>query len=316
MKLKIVSIGLLLASVILGCLSSAIAKEPPVAKLVQVNGAVEYSRNGTTWRPVRRTKYLFAGYHIKTGADGSAKLINQQSGMAQDLGGNSQISITEGDVTVVSGSLSAPKQESASIFQGLSNKFAKAQRYTTVRRSVSKPSEEKVCDSKVRTVRKVTLSPSYPDLVWRNACPEYSYRLVIDGEAHMVAANSNSEMIRFPVAGVADGDHSYRVEVLDNDGIVYIPKKDSSFSWINSSDEKKIMSSIKGHGDDIFLSTDLLESEKMLVAAMDTYRAYFNENPDDNDMRPLLIKAYQDLKLSNLKENEARLYNASLEEDF
>lgn len=231
MKLKIVSMGLLLASVMLGFTSTAAAKEPPVAKLVQVTGAVEYSRNGTTWRPVRRTKYLFAGYQIKTGADGSAKLINQKSGMAQDLGSNSEIAITEADATVVSGSLSAPKSESASIFQGLSNKFAKAQRYTTVRRSVTK-ADDSACDSKVRTIRKVTLSPNHPDLVWRNACPEYSYRLVIDGTTHEVSANANSEMIRFPVSGVSKGDHTYRVEVLDNDGIVYIPKKDSSFAWI------------------------------------------------------------------------------------
>jgi hypothetical protein len=49
---------------------------------------------------------------------------------------------------------------------------------------------------------------------------------------------------------------------------------------------------------------------------MDIYRDYFTENPDDNDMRPLLIQSYQGLKLSNLRENEARLYNASLEENF
>jgi hypothetical protein len=54
----------------------------------------------------------------------------------------------------------------------------------------------------------------------------------------------------------------------------------------------------------------------MYIAAMDTYREYFNENPDDNDMRPLLIQSYQDLKLSDLRVNEARLYNAMLEEDF
>ncbi|MBV1877075.1 MAG: hypothetical protein KUG79_05495 [Pseudomonadales bacterium] len=315
MKLKFIRMGLLLAAIVLGLTSPASAKEPPVAKLVQVSGEVQYSRNGTTWRAVRRTKYLFAGYKIKTGADGQAKLINQQSGQAQQLSSNSEISIMDGEVKVVSGSLSAPKTESANILQGLSNKFAKAQRYTTVRRSVSKPGEAS-CDSKVRTIRKVALSSNYPNLVWRNACPEYSYRLVIDDTVHEIAANSNAEMIRFAVENVAEGEHSYRVEVLDNDGIVYIPKRDSTFSWVGTSQEGKILSALKGFGDDIFLSTDLLESNLMFVAAMDVYRQYFDENPDDNDMRPLLIGAYHDLKLSDLKKNEARLYNASLEEDF
>ena len=68
--------------------------------------------------------------------------------------------------------------------------------------------------------------------------------------------------------------------------------------------------------DDAFLSSDLLEAQNMFVAAMDSYRSHFSENPDDNDMRPLLIQSYQGLKLSNLRENEARLYNASLEENF
>jgi hypothetical protein len=69
-------------------------------------------------------------------------------------------------------------------------------------------------------------------------------------------------------------------------------------------------------GDDVFVAADVLEANNMTVAAMDAYRAYFQENPDDNDMRPLLIGSYNDLKLSNLKDSEARLYNASLEEDF
>ena len=49
---------------------------------------------------------------------------------------------------------------------------------------------------------------------------------------------------------------------------------------------------------------------------MDAYRGYFADNPDDNDMRPLLIGAYQNLKLDNLRKSEARRYQAALEEDF
>ena len=315
MKSKIVGITTLIAFILLSVSNAAAGREPPVAKLVQVSGEVEYSRNGTTWRDVKRTKYLFSGYRIKTGADGGGKLIDPNSGMAQSLGPNSQIEITDTGVTLVSGSLSKPEQESSSIFQGLSNKFAKAQRYTTVRRSVT-TKDEQACDNKVRTIRKVTLSASFPDLVWRNACPEFSYRLIIDGQVHDVAAHSNAEMIRYSIAAVSVGEHTYRVEVLDNDGTVYIPRKDSTFIWIDGGQEKKILTEIKGFGDDVFLSTNLFESENMYIAAMDTYREYFNENPDDNDMRPLLIQSYQDLKLSDLRVNEARLYNAMLEEDF
>lgn len=324
MKLKGMVIGLLLGSSLLALTNVAAARNPPVAKLVQVHGAVEYSRNGKTWRPVRRTKYLFSGYKIRTGKDGRGKLINQKSGMAQKLGPNSEITVNDcpddalqecSNISLVSGSLSKPKEESSSIFQGLANKFAKAQRYTTVRRSIT-TSDDKICDSKVRTIREITLSPSHPDLVWRNACPEYSYRLLIDGVAHEIVARSNAEMIRYSVAGVTAGVHSFRVEVLDNDGTVYIPRKDSKFVWIDNKAEKKILANLKQYSDDVFLRTNLLESENMHVAAMDAYREYFTDNPDDNDMRPLLIQSYQELKLSDLRENEARLYNASLVDDY
>jgi len=315
MKLNIIGILVLLTSLLTGFSQTAEAREPPVAKLVQVNGTVEYSRNGKVWRPVRRTKYLFSGYQIKTGADGGGKLINQKTGMAQSLGANSEIAVSESEIALVSGTLSKPVEESSSIFEGLSNKFSKAQRYTTVRRSVTKEGGDE-CDSKVRTIRKLSLSSEYPNLVWRNACPEYSYNLIIDGENHPISANANAEMIRFEVQGIDSGDHTYRVEVMDNDGTVYIPRKDSTFTWIDKKAEKQILSDVAKFEDDAFLASDVLESQNLFVGALDLYRVYFDENPDDNDMRPLLIKAYQELKLSNLRANEARLYSAALEDDY
>lgn len=315
MKLKKFSQAAMMVMTLLGLSTTAVAKEPPVAKMVQIEGTVEYSRNGTDWRPVTRTKYLFTDYSIKTGADGGGKLINQQNGMAQEMGPNSEITVGEDSIALVSGSLSEPKSESASVFEGLSNKFAKAQRYTTVRRSVHK-ADDSACENKVRTIRDVTLSPAYPDLVWRNACPEYSYKLVINDEVIDIPAQSTSEMIRYTVTDVEPGEHTYRVEVLDKDGTVYIPRSDSTFTWVDAKTEQEIMKEVATAGDDAFLKSGILESKDMYVAAMDSYREYFQENPDDNDMRPMLIQSYQELKLDNLRESEARLYNAALEEGY
>jgi hypothetical protein len=315
MKAKQLGLCLLVSLLVSITSSQVFAKEPPVAKLVQIEGQVEYSRNGTRWNPVRRTKYLFAGYHIRTGKDGSGTLINQESGMSQELGSNSEIEINSGNVMVIAGSLSEPQEEETSLFQSLMNKFAKAQRYTTVRRSVN--SGDEACDNKVRTIRNVTVSPGHSDLVWRNACPEFSYKLVIDdGTPIDVPAQSTSEMIRYDVASSSTGEHSYRVEVLDKDGTVYIPNKDSKFQVMSAAEEKELAAVLVQVGDDILLETNLLEEKGLYVAAMDAYREYFQENPDDNDMRPLLIQSYQDLKLSNLRESEARLYNSALEEDY
>lgn len=316
MKLKTIGLSLVIGLLVSAASTQLVAKEPPVAKLVQVEGKVEYSRNGSRWNPVRQTKYLFSGYFIRTGADGSGRLINQSSGESQELRSNSVIQITDGNIEALSGSLSEPMEEDVRLFKSLLNKFAKAQRYTTVRRSVNTGGKAD-CDSKVRTIRNVTVSPSHSDLVWRNACPEFSYKLVVDGGVAIdVPAQSTSEMIRYSVAGVEPGEHSYHVEVLDKDGTVYIPRKESRFTVLTGAQEKEITDMLHQIGDDIFLSTNLLEENGMYVAAMDAYRDYFQENPEDNDMRPLLIQSYQDLKLSNLRESEARLYNAALEEDY
>lgn len=315
MKFSKQMLGLLLGLMTLMA-GAAVAKEPPVAKLVDVDGEVAYSRNGEDWSPVNRTKYLFSGYHIRTGEDGTGKLVNQAEGTARSLFNNTVIHISEGEILVVAGRLSEPTEEDTSVFESLMNKFAKAQRYTTVRRSMTAPGESP-CDNKVRTIREVTVSPSHSDLVWRNACPEYSYKLVIDNQREIeIPAHSTAEMIRYSVAEVGYGEHSYRVEVLDNDGTIYIPRRDSKFTVLNADQEEDIMEQLEAVGDDIFLETTVLEENGLHVAAMDAYREYFRQNPSDNDMRPLLIQSYQELKLSNLRESEARLYNANLEQDF
>ena len=291
------------------------ASVPPVAKLVEPQGNVEYRRGASDWKVVKRTKYLFEGYGVRTGEDGSVRLISQVNGDSRQLRGGSEIQISDSDVNLISGELSDSISGDASFYQSLNNKFAKAQRYTTVRRSAGIGDTDS-CDSKVRTIRKISISNAYPDLVWRNACPEYSYRLVIDnGSPIEVSAQSTSEMIRYNVSQVTPGEHTFRVEVMDNDGIIYIPKRDSVFSVLTAEQEKVVLSELEQIEDDVILGANVLEQNGLFVAMMDIFREHFAENPDDNGLRPLLIQAYQDLKLSNLREREARLYNASLNED-
>ena len=126
MKIKTISLSLVMGLLLSGVSFQLTAKEPPVAKLVQIEGNVEYSRNGKRWSPVRRTKYLFSGYHIRTGEDGSGKLINQSTGKSQQLGSNSVIEVSQNGIEVIDGSLSEPADEEVSLFQSLLNKFAKA----------------------------------------------------------------------------------------------------------------------------------------------------------------------------------------------
>ena len=317
MKFKLLGQFLSLA-ILISVFSTAMAsKGPPVAKLCEVEGEVLYSRDGKKWIPVRRTKYLFPGYQVLTGAkSGSGKIINHSTGESQALGSDTLVKVTEGNISLVSGRLSEPEQELASLSQSLLNKFSRAQRYTTVRRSAT-TDEQQLCDKvKVLTIRNVTLSPTHSDLVWRSACPDFSYNLIIDdGEPVAVLAEYDAEMIRYRVSNVAPGEHTYRVEVLDKGSAIYVPRAESKFTVITAEREKEVIDALEQIDDDIFLEANLLEENGLHVAAMDVYRDYFKENQEDNDMRPLLIQSYQNLKLTELRENEARSYNAALEDD-
>ena len=313
MNQKITALFSLIALLALG--NATKASVPPVAKLVEPQGNVEYRRGTSDWKVVKRTKYLFEGYGVRTGEDGTVRLISQVNGDSRQLRGGSEVQVSDSGVNLISGELSDSISGDASFYQSLNNKFAKAQRYTTVRRS-SGIGDTDSCDSKVRTIRKISISNAYPDLVWRNACPEYSYRLVIDnGSPIEVSAQSTSEMIRYNVSQATPGEHTFRVEVMDNDGIIYIPKRDSVFSVLTAEQEEVVLSELEQIEDDVILGANVLEQNGLFVAMMDIFREHFAENPDDNGLRPLLIQAYQDLKLSNLREREARLYNASLNED-
>lgn len=283
-----------------------IAANPPVAKLTQPIGVVEYSVNGNTWRPAPRIKYLFKGYGVRTGNDGSAKLINQASGLAQILGKNSRIEIIEGAIEVHGGEVSQPKEDSSTVWQSILNKFALAQKYTTVRRGSN------ACDTRVR-LADVTLSATYPDLVWRNVCPEYYYRLIIDGIAIEIPPKASAEMIRYSVPDLSLGEHTYKVEVLDADGTVFSPHS-SIIIMLTASEEKELAGRLAKHADDIYEFTSALNETNLLVAAMDQWRDYFTQYPEEKDLRPLLAEAYARLRLDNLRDREARLYQSQVDQ--
>ena len=83
--------------------------------------------------------------------------------------------------------------------------------------------------------------------------------------------------------------------------------------WLSADEDKALNDSIaqvqSTTANSNFAVASLLDEKGLLVAAMDLYRKHFADNKDDNDMRPLLIRAYYELKLADLKQKEALLYN-------
>lgn len=314
MKSTLMKIGVMLISILfLGVGSAAFAKGPPVAMLTQVKGTIEYSKDGAKWKKVRRNKFLFEGYSVRTGGDGSAKLVNQVTNMSRDVGANTEFKMGKKGGQLVSGNLSDPTAVSGNLVASLNTRFAKAQRYTTVRRSVNKQKK-----MKLNTIKQITLSAAHPDLVWQGMGEDISYKLTVDNTSYNVPATAEN-MVRFTVPTLSAGQHAYSVELIKDGEVVFKPRKSLEITWLGGSALdafNKGLNDVKAAapGDD-FLIANYLEQEGLAVAAMDVYRKYFTENADDIDMYPMLIKAYHDLKLKDLKKDEAVKYNQMLEAD-
>ena len=283
----------------------------PVAKLSQLEGTVEFSRDGEGWEVLSRNKYLFTGHEVRTGADGSAKLSSQASGEIRDLGASTHLRVVEAGIEVLAGSgLGASGDAAGGFWQGVENKFATSQRYTTVRRSVKKAEDL----PKIDTARKLVLTAEHPEVVWSNAGPEFSYVLRVGTERFSVAPTSTAEMIRFALPEMAPGEYEYEMLILLDGEEVYAPRRPGKLTWLAGPEADWVHTEVQArkadpNQNDVFALAEVYEGAGLLVPVMDLYRDFFQTYPEENEMRPLLIKAYHDLKLMDLKEKEAITFN-------
>jgi len=187
--------------------------------------------------------------------------------------------------------------------------FMNALRYNIVQRSVSSAH----ANLKLNTAKKVTISKEYPDLVWQHIGPEYSYRLFIDHQYFEISVDKNSSIVRFKTPELSSGAHKYMVQVLKDGRVVYHPPKAHTLYVLSDREqadlleEKQFIEEI--NPENKFLLGNYMEEKGLIVVAMDEYRRFFEQNPDENQMRPYLIKVYNDLKLSELKLTEIKKYN-------
>ena len=283
----------------------------PVAKLSQLEGTVEFSRDGEGWEVLSRNKYLFPGHEVRTGADGSAKLSSQASGEIRDLGASTHLRVVEAGIEVLAGSgLGASGDAAGGFWQGVENKFATSQRYTTVRRSVKKAEDL----PKIDTARKLVLTAEHPEVVWSNAGPEFSYVLRVGTDRFSVAPTSTAEMIRFALPEMAPGEYEYEMLILLDGEEVYAPRRPGKLTWLAGPEADWVHTEVQArkadpNQNDVFALAEVYEGAGLLVPVMDLYRDFFQTYPEENEMRPLLIKAYHDLKLMDLKEKEAITFN-------
>jgi hypothetical protein len=309
-KFTVKAIFILFVGIIF-CVPITASPNEPVTLLLQAKGKVEYRNGGKEWKRVHRNKFLFEGYRVRTGSDGSCKLLNEQTNTLKTLTENSEVEIHADGAVAVEGGLSE-EQPIVSILGNLKRKFVKVQRYTVVLRSAHKKQDV----SQENVPPGLVLSQDYPDLVWENSGAEYSYRLIIGDNVFDVPA-ADGDTVRFRLPQMKSGGFAYKIQVLRDGNVICDPLKSGTLYWMSDEErnafQKGIQSVREIDPDNGFLIANYMDEQGISVAAMDLYRKFFRENPDTNEMRPFLIKVYHDLDLEKLKKREIALYNREAE---
>jgi len=289
-------------------------KRDPIGVLFQVKGKVEYTKNGRKWKKVRRNKFLFAGYQIRTGPNGSGKITIKSTGKNFEINPNSIIVVSKKKLNAKKGTISAT-EASDKLMSGLMKRFTKSQSYTTVRRSHKKKR------IKIDAVRKMTLSNDHPYIVWENINKGYNYELMVGNNKYNIPA-SNDKIVRYKVEPFT-GEQIFKITVLKNGKKVVAlkkykskgEKKDHTVEWLQNDEDKfqeKVNSIQETYGENSFMLGTYFEEKGMWVASMDQYKQYLQENPDEIEMTPYLFRVYKKLKLNKIYKKELEKYKAAL----
>lgn len=280
--------------------SPSMAEAEPLAMIIDAKGEVAYSPDGAAWKPVNRNKFLFEGWRVKTGEGSVCKLLKHQSEMIEVLAGSTEVEMAAGQTRVLSGNISDTRP-ARSFGAFLKRRFASVQKYT-VTRSL-KPDRE----VRLKTAREITLSEDYPDLIWDNPGPEYSYQLFV-GDKMFEIPGTEKEMVRFTVPRPFPGENPYCVNVLYKGEVLYAPADRNTLKWLSDEEKKAFHQDLARileiAPDNEFLLGVFMEEKGFRVVAMDRYRNFLEENPDADEVKPFLLRVLGDLELEKLKKAE------------
>ncbi len=289
----------------------------PVAVLFQVKGNVEYTKNGEKWKKVRRNKFLFPGYQIRSDVGGSGIITNRKTGKDSVLRPGTLLQVTNSEIKVKSGTLSESSQ-SNKLLSGLMKRFSRSQSYTTVRRSASQGAM--VLD----VARHTVLSQNYPYLVWDNVGDDLTYHLKIGEDVYTITPTTD-EMIRIKISPFS-GTREIKLEATRNNQVAarLNPYKrrgvltNQTLRWLtpDESNELELIAKTiaETYPDNSFMLGSFLEKEELWVAAMDHYRQYLRDNPDEIEMTPYLFRVYKKLKLKRVYSKELAYWTQAMKE--
>ncbi|ETR72407.1 MAG: hypothetical protein OMM_01741 [Candidatus Magnetoglobus multicellularis str. Araruama] len=281
---------------------------PPVALLVNGNGTLSFSHDGTKWEPINRNKFLFKGDYIRTGHDGNCKLIFQEFDYTKYIEKNSQALVEEGNLKVLVGNATQSKNKIFSLLGNLKRKFATIQRYTSVLRSKSVATHFEL-------PKKLVLTKDYPELAWENNKYSYQYRLIFQDQTYLIPQSKES-IIRFALPSYTPGTYKYTVCVFEKGKELF--RKTATIECLNEEQSQAIREkekSIREISDQGFLLGHFFDEQGLKVAALDQYIHFFKNGSDnknalyDKDTYPFLIKVYNELGMKKIESKEVAAYN-------
>jgi len=278
----------------------------PLALLVDIKGKVEISKEGQSFQVINtKDRFVLDGYHIQTGADGSGTIIFLQQDNMTKIEPNSHIEIINGYIKKVNGKFKdLPSSEK--VLNEIDRQYLHAMKYTMSRKSGGK---KKIS---VKLPRSISICKDFPLLVWDNCGEEYTYRLTVGSNTYVVPA-SKDKVVRFTLPELKPGKYKYAVEVLKGGEVVHKPKRTKKLEVLSDdalAGLKKMKETIdkiaKGN---LLLLGMRLEELDINAAAYDLYDRYFKIHPDENEMRPFMIRACHSLKLKDIKIEQINLFN-------
>jgi len=275
---------------------------PPVALLVNGNGTLTFSKDGNQWSPINRNKFLFNGDYLKTGHDGSCKLLFHDAHYTKYIEKNSQAIIKDGNLELLAGNASESNSKTFNLLDNLRRKFAVIHRFTTVQRSKSNKDTFKLPES-------IVVSKQYPTLAWENVGSQYHYRLMIQGKSYSIP-KSDQAIIRYNLTYFKPGKHEYTVCVIDNDKEMF--RERAIVVCLSEKESDEIFSqevSIRQISDQGFLLGHFMDDKGLKVPALDHYLRFFENGNYDIDVYPFLIKVYDDLGMKRLAKKEIKVFN-------
>jgi len=281
--------------------------KPPAFLLIKAEGTVEYCKAQKKWKRIRRNKFLFDNYQVRTLQNSSCQLIDEKNQKSYVLQENSQIKISNNKIVTINGQVSEG-QKPGHFENYWEKKFTKVQEYTAALRTKMNKNIKLI-------IKDIVLSNDFPEIVWENQGSEYSYRLHINKKIYQVGG-VEGRIVRYIPKRLPAGKYSYQVEVVDEFEDIICASQKKSLIWLPEKDSQNIVDRIREIDTQLnnsFIVANYLEDVGLNVPAMDYYKRYFSNNPNENEMRPYLINIYRKLGLKALRNAECKRYKKFVE---